>query len=96
MAWSVADRSNRGLFDAVRTGNVLELKRHLEADIDPDQSNNRRETPLGIAAANGHAECVHELLKAGAYVDIVGSLQLMTPLQQATYHGHVACRSPRP
>lgn len=48
-------------------------------------------TPLGIAAANGHVECVEALIAREARIDFTSIADGDTPLHRAARNGHLNC-----
>jgi ankyrin repeat protein len=58
------------LADAAKLGDAAELRRLLEAGVDPDfHCGESKGTALHLAALNGHAECARALLEFGADAD---------------------------
>ncbi|KAI4298984.1 hypothetical protein L6164_032486 [Bauhinia variegata] len=51
------------LLTVASTGNAAFLEELLKAGLDPDVGDSKERTPLHIAAANGHEQCVKVLLK---------------------------------
>lgn len=47
--------------------------------------------PVHFAAANGHEECIKELLKHGSKVNVRDTKKLSTPLHAAASKGHLGC-----
>ena len=74
-----------------RNGNVENLKQLLSTGIDPDaKCANFGSTPLMYASQSGKLECVQELLKAGASVDLENNIGY-TALMFASQSGFVEC-----
>lgn len=61
--------SDTSLHKAAQRGNVREIKRLLEGEVDVDAKDHKQRTPLYLAAAYGQDEAVELLLKHGANVD---------------------------
>ena len=57
------------LSDAVRTGNIEDVKKHLSAGADVNEKDKHGLTPLHLAAANGHKELAELLIEKGADVN---------------------------
>lgn len=76
------------LKEAAASGNLAEIKKLLNAGAHVGAVDVWGNTPLLIAAREGHTECVRLLLKAGAPVD--GRDGAMTPLAAAALRGHLA------
>ena len=68
LAGSVAE-AQTGLWEAVRNGNVTEIKRSIRSDADLNTRNEAGATPLMYAAAFASEDCVRLLLDAGADVN---------------------------
>ena len=67
-------------------------KQSIQAHLTPETVNTRDEsynTPLHIAAQEGHEDVVTYLIKNGAYIDVYNASG-KTPLHKAAKHGHDA------
>lgn len=60
-----------GLIKAVLQGDFDEVKRLLAADADPDERDDRDNTPLIIASGRGRRDIMQALIDGGANVDCV-------------------------
>ncbi|ORY61608.1 ankyrin repeat-containing domain protein, partial [Pseudomassariella vexata] len=54
------------LYNAAKSGDVQTLRRLLIQEVSPEFTNIEGETPLWIAAAEGHRDIVELFIKAGA------------------------------
>jgi ankyrin repeat protein len=64
------ERREEKFWDIVNNGNVEELRQILETDIDVDMRKNSGFTALMLTSRDGKLECVQELVKAGASLDL--------------------------
>ncbi|XP_041375795.1 ankyrin repeat and SAM domain-containing protein 6-like isoform X2 [Gigantopelta aegis] len=78
----------RQLFCWCEQGDVISVQTYLESGVEVDCTDDDGNTPLGIAAANGHESVVRVLIMKGAALD-KPSIFGWTPLMQASRHGHV-------
>lgn len=69
LAWDAA----QDLLDAARKGDLAAVKTALENQAPVEAKTRYGQTPLFLAAMNGHAEVVRALLDKGAQVDITDS-----------------------
>lgn len=89
-----AQMTRLGWVAAIKAGDADTLQQSLadRAQIDgriPRSSDPDDDyTPLGLAAREGRADCVHLLLDAGADPRRVVGLMRGTPVHEASYHGH--------
>jgi ankyrin repeat protein len=79
------------LHEAVNNNRISTVIRLIEAraDIALLTQDNRRESPLHMAARKGHSEIVQNLLKAGANIAARSIWMGNTPLQLAAENGHL-------
>lgn len=83
-AWS---RSDSGLHDAARAGDLVALESLLAAGADPRAAGRGGEAALHVAAARGHVELVRRLIGAGVPIDGV-EFDGDTALVNAAWFGH--------
>ena len=76
------------LHRACTTGNIDVVQLLLHNNANPNAFNRLGLTPLCVAAINGHVEIAHNLLKAGAQVDLQRTDKDWTPLFFAAVGGH--------
>merc|ERR1712227_417600 len=70
-------------------GDMLELRRAFLKDIDLNNSDYDGRTPLHLAAAEGHLECVKFLLQSSCEVPVEPTDRWgFTPLSEAERFGH--------
>ena len=69
--------------DAVREGNILILKKHIDAETDLNLRDEEANTPLHNAALLGHVEIVKLLISNGANINVKNRVG-MTPLHEAS------------
>lgn len=55
------------------------------------RTTNQGLTPLILAAREGHAQCVHFLLRFGAKVAVADTMNRMTPVHYSAKNGHSQC-----
>lgn len=84
------------LLDAAQEGNRVAMTQALKAGAPVDHRTGSGLSPLQWACVNGHADCVSELLLAGAavYGPRACSEDGWTPLHAAGYGGHTAVVAP--
>ena len=75
--------SDISIHHAADEGNLEAVKQHLAADTDVDAKNEYGETPLHIAAPQGHKEIAELLITKGADVNAKGRFFVGTPLDVA-------------
>lgn len=86
--------AGQSLMMAVKRGDLAAVRSVLASGArvdEPGPMANTHEdgyTPLGVAARDGHAEIVRELLRAGADPRLVDGLIKATPGHKAGYNGH--------
>ncbi|XP_046552784.1 ankyrin repeat domain-containing protein 39-like [Haliotis rubra] len=78
----------RGIWSAALNGDLTDVKRQLEKDIDADKTDKSGYTALHYASRNGHLDVVRTLVDAGAHVDVTTRSGHATPLHRAAYMGH--------
>lgn len=74
----------------IRRGRSAEVEEQLQRGADPDRRDWQGNTPLLIAARDGHAQLVERLLAAGASVHLKDRQHGMTALMWAALRGHEA------
>ncbi|GLG94304.1 Transient receptor potential channel pyrexia [Gryllus bimaculatus] len=83
------EEGDTSLHLAALTGDVLKVRQLLCSDSGRNLINARMRpfgaTPLRLASSAGNVECMQELLKNGAYVDLV-DIKAQTPLFVAVYN----------
>jgi Ankyrin repeats (3 copies)/Ring finger domain len=75
------------LFQAASEDNILRIQEALNNYADPNTQDQDLDTPLHIAANNGHHRAVQVLLENGANVNTRNNNN-ETPLHRAVYNGH--------
>jgi ankyrin repeat protein len=83
--------SEKGIFNAVTTGDLDAVKQMLESGLDPSLKDSEGMTPLHFATDRGHLEIVKILLQNGASIDGVNS-DGQTPLMIALTCEHAVCQ----
>ena len=78
------------LVDAVRQGDVDEVRSLLNDGADPNEAQGDGLTALHVAAQEGHVEIVRLLLDAGATVDAKSRIGDYTPLHLANQGAHTS------
>ncbi|XP_057682121.1 ankyrin repeat and SOCS box protein 3-like isoform X2 [Corythoichthys intestinalis] len=81
--------SRTWLYEAVYVNNV-DIVRMLVTRANLEACDDKKITPLILAAQHGHRECVEVLVQAGADVN-AQDRDLATPLSLASRRGHLAC-----
>jgi ankyrin repeat protein len=82
--------TTRSLLEAVRVGNVNDVKVHLRRDPEALRRPNKWDLyPIHLAADHGHSEVIRVLLRAGADVNMPHPRVQATPLQYAATQGHL-------
>lgn len=76
------------LLKAASAGNLDAVSRALEAGADVNARDENKNSSLNGAAMLGHLEVVKRLLEAGADIESKGSGGGLTPLANASTHGH--------
>lgn len=84
--------SEKGIFNAVTTGDLEAVKQMLESGLDPSLKDSEGMTPLHFATDRGHLEIVKILLQGGASIDSINS-DGQTPLMIALTCEHSVCPS---
>ncbi|KAJ8926301.1 hypothetical protein NQ314_021341 [Rhamnusium bicolor] len=76
---------------AAKLGNIDILRMVMPHCDDVNIKTNQGVTPLILAAREGHAQCVHFLLRFGAKVALADSINNMTPVHYSAKNGHSQC-----
>lgn len=79
---------NQQLVSAVKKNDLESARKLIERGADVNQTDNRGNSLLIVAAADGHGEMVKLLLDAGADLTAVDSSMQATALHAAAYLGH--------
>jgi len=77
------------LRDAAEKGDLADVKRHLKLGEDVNAKDNFGETPLFLAAFNGHKDVAELMIAKGAAVNVKAKNNA-TPLHYAAMQGHAA------
>ena len=85
---TVATDNDQELLDAVRSGDVANVKKLFKAGADVNARDNYRNTALMRAAGNGSIEIAKALIEAGADVDAENDIIEYTVLMFAAQNGH--------
>jgi ankyrin repeat protein len=70
---SKPERPSISLHSAAEQGNLEQMQRHLYWGCDVNAANSGHDTPLGLAAKNGHVEVVKLLISKGADIKKSGA-----------------------
>ncbi len=81
-------KKTKSLFEAVKKGDIEQVKKFIAAGADVNARNNRSVTPLHFAATNGHEEIARLLIAEGANVNVNMGDYSWTPLHDAANRGH--------
>ncbi len=81
-----ASQPTLSLYRAVQVGNLDQIKRHIRAGTDLNQSDAKGDSPLHVAARAGQVSTVRELTDHGARLDALDR-DGRTPLDLALIHG---------
>lgn len=73
------------LFSAAKSGDTEALRRLIAAGVSPNSANDEGQTPLHIAAVEGHLGAVQALIDSGADVNARDAMQ-WTPIFKAAYN----------
>lgn len=78
------------LFSAAKSGDTEVLRRLIAAGASPNSANDEGQTPLHIAAFEGHLGAVQALIDSGADVNARDAMQ-WTPIFKAAYNHEQDC-----
>eukprot|EP00941_MAST-03F_sp_MAST-3F-sp1_P003552 g3552.t1 len=81
--------NSTALLAAARRGNLMEVKKLLQAGADVKAVDSDGCSPLFLAAENGNADIIKELLSSGAKVNMDIDLNGMSALHIASCNGHL-------
>lgn len=80
------------LCSAAHDGDLAAVQLHLAAGVSPNvTAGNGVLTPIWVASATGHADCLAALLAAGGNPSVAHPIGRVTALHAAALGGHEAC-----
>jgi ankyrin repeat protein len=81
-------KKNRSLLEAVKKGNIDQVKQLISEGADVNVKDEYGETPLHHAALKGHKDVAELLIAKGVHVDAKDKVGSNTPLGLTTIDGH--------
>ena len=87
------NRSQRGVVNAARAGDVARVTKALDSGAEVNSGNRYKATALFFAADKGHVEVIKLLIDRGAEVNALDSFYKFRPLMMALMNNHTGAVS---